>query len=55
MAVILLDTLPTLSTDGVDEVYQRLKSILSIAAAQQVESSLLHQVEATILPPEPIG
>jgi hypothetical protein len=32
----------TPSTDGVDEVYQWLKSILGTAAALQVESSLLY-------------
>jgi hypothetical protein len=30
----LLDTLPTPSTDGVGEVYQWLKNIISTAAAQ---------------------
>jgi hypothetical protein len=36
----LLDTLATPSTNGVVEVYQRLKSILGTAAVQQAESSL---------------
>jgi hypothetical protein len=39
------------SIDGVGEVYQRLKNILDTTAAQQVESSLQNQVEASILPP----
>jgi hypothetical protein len=47
----LLDALPTPSTDGVGEVYKRLKSILGTTAVQQAKSSLLHQVEASILPP----
>jgi hypothetical protein len=38
----LLDTLPTPSTDGVGEVYQRLMNILGSAAMQQAESSLKH-------------
>jgi hypothetical protein len=44
----LLDTLPTPSTDGVDKVYHQLKDILSIATAQQVESSLQHGIEVSI-------
>jgi hypothetical protein len=32
-AVVLLDTLPTPSTDGVDVVYRQPKDILSIATA----------------------
>jgi hypothetical protein len=39
---VLLDALPVTSTDGVDEMYQRLKNILGIAIAQQAESSLQH-------------
>jgi hypothetical protein len=55
MAVMatLLVALPTPSIDEVDEVYQRLKRILSAAAAQQGECSMLHRVEASILPPSP--
>jgi hypothetical protein len=49
--VVLLDTLPLPSNDRVGEVYGRLKSILITAAMQQVESSLLHQVEASGLTP----
>jgi hypothetical protein len=49
VTVALLDTLPAPSTDRVGEVYEWLKSILGIAAAQQVESSLPHQVKASIL------
>jgi hypothetical protein len=48
IAATLLDMLPTPSTDGVGEVYQWLKNIISTAAAQQVESSIQHQVEASI-------
>jgi hypothetical protein len=51
MAAVLLDTLLLPSTNGVGEVYQRLKSILSTTATQQAESSLQHQVEASVLPP----
>jgi hypothetical protein len=40
----------TPSTDGVGEMYQRLKSILGTAAAQQAKSSLQHWVEATVSP-----
>jgi hypothetical protein len=47
----LLDALLAPSTDGVGKMYQRLKSILGTTAAQQVESSLQHRVEASILPP----
>jgi hypothetical protein len=36
----LLDALLAPSTDGVGEMYQRLKSILGTAIAQQVKSSL---------------
>jgi hypothetical protein len=32
-AVVLLSTMPTPSTDGVDNVYQQLKDILSTTAA----------------------
>jgi hypothetical protein len=48
---VLMDTLPAPSTNRVGEVYQQLKSILGTATAQQVESSLQHQVEASVLPP----
>jgi hypothetical protein len=48
---VLLDTLPAPSTDGVGEVYQRLKSILGTTAVQQVETSLQHRVKASIFPP----
>jgi hypothetical protein len=51
VAAILLDALPAPSTYGVGEVYQRLKSILGATAVQQMESSLLHRVKASILPP----
>jgi hypothetical protein len=51
MAAVLLDTLLLPSTNGVGEVYQRLKSILSTTATQQAESSLQHRVEASVLPP----
>jgi hypothetical protein len=50
-AAALLDTLPAPSTNEVSEVYQWLKSILGTVAAQQAESSLQHQVEASVLPP----
>jgi hypothetical protein len=36
----LLDTLPALSTDGVDKVCHQLKDILGVATKQQAESSL---------------
>jgi hypothetical protein len=49
VAAALLDVLPTPSTDGVGEVYHRLKSILGAVAMQEVESSLLHRVEASII------
>jgi hypothetical protein len=39
-AALLLDTLPTPSTDGVDKVYHQLKDILDVAIEQQMESSL---------------
>jgi GMP synthase-like glutamine amidotransferase len=45
----LLDNLPAPSTDGVDRVYHQLKDILGITAAQQVESSLQHQAEVSIM------
>jgi hypothetical protein len=48
---MLMDTLPTPSTNGVGEVFQWLKIILDTIAAQQVESSLQHRIEASILPP----
>jgi hypothetical protein len=51
VAGVLLDALPTPSTNGVGEVYQQLKSILDATAVQQAESSLLHWVEASILLP----
>jgi hypothetical protein len=41
---LLLDALPAPSTDGVCEMYQRLKSILGTVTARQVESSLQYQV-----------
>jgi hypothetical protein len=48
---VLLDTLPIPSTDGVGEVYRRLKNILDTAAAQQAESYLQHRAEAFVLTP----
>jgi hypothetical protein len=48
VAAVLLDTLLTPSTDGVDMVYQQLKDILGVAAAQQAESSMQHWVEVSI-------
>jgi hypothetical protein len=50
-AATLLDTLQAPSTDRMGDVYQRLKSILSTTAVQQVESSLQHLVKASTLPP----
>jgi hypothetical protein len=47
----LLDALLAPYTDRVGEVYQCLKSILSAATVPQAERSLLHRVEASILPP----
>jgi hypothetical protein len=49
----LLDALLAPYTDRVGEVYQCLKSILSAATVPQAERSLLHRVEASILPPPP--
>jgi hypothetical protein len=46
-----LDMLPAPSTDRVSEVYQRLKSIHDTTTMQQAESSLMHRVKASILPP----
>jgi hypothetical protein len=46
---MLLNTLPTPSTDGVGEVYRWLKNILSTTVVPQVESSLQHRVETTVL------
>jgi hypothetical protein len=48
--VTLLDTLPT-STNGVGEVYGQLMKMLRTTTAQQVESSLQHRGEASILTP----
>jgi hypothetical protein len=47
-SAMLLDTLPALSTNGVDRVYHRMKYILGIAATLQVESSLLCRAEVLI-------
>jgi hypothetical protein len=47
----LLDTFSTPSTDGVGEMYQRLKSILGTITGQQAESCLQHWVEASVSPP----
>jgi hypothetical protein len=46
---MLLDMLLTPSTDGVGEMYQWLKNMLSTITAQQEKSSLQHWVEAYIL------
>jgi hypothetical protein len=51
VAATLLVTLPAPSTDGVGEVYKRLKSILGTATAQQSESFLQHWVEASVSTP----
>jgi hypothetical protein len=51
MTAVLMDTLPAPSTNGVGEVFQWLKSILDTIAVQQVESSLQHRIEASVLPP----
>jgi hypothetical protein len=40
-AAVLLDTLPSPSTDGLDTVYRQLRDILSVAAEQQAEVSVL--------------
>jgi hypothetical protein len=37
-SAVLLDTLPALSTNGVDRVYHRMKYILGIAATLQAET-----------------
>jgi hypothetical protein len=47
-AVMLLDTLPTPSTDGVDKVYQQLKDIIGTTDGQQAESSLQRRAEVSI-------
>jgi hypothetical protein len=52
-AAALLDTMPATSTDGVGNVYQRRKSILSTTATLQAESSLQHRAKASILTPPP--
>jgi hypothetical protein len=49
IVAMLLNTLPTPSTDGVGEVYRWLKNILSTTVVPQVESSLQHRVETTVL------
>jgi hypothetical protein len=49
----LLDTMPATSTDGVGNVYQWRKSILSTTATLQAESSLHHRAKASILTPPP--
>jgi hypothetical protein len=49
--VVLLSTMPTPLTDGVDNVYQQLKDILGTTAAQQVQSSLLRRAETSLLTP----
>jgi hypothetical protein len=49
---MLLITLPALSIDGVDKVYQQPKDILSTATMQQVESSLQSRAEVSILTPD---
>jgi phospholipase/lecithinase/hemolysin len=50
----LLHALLTPFIDGMGEGYQQLKSILDATPMQQAKSSLLHQVEASILtPPAP--
>jgi hypothetical protein len=48
---MLLITLPALSIDGVDKVYQQPKDILSTATMQQVESSLQSRAKVSILTP----
>jgi hypothetical protein len=50
-AAALLDALLLPSTDGVGEMYQLQKSILSTAIAPQAKSSLQHWIEASILTP----
>jgi hypothetical protein len=49
-AATLLDALSATSTNGVGEMYQHLKSILGTDAMQHAESSLQHQIEASVLP-----
>jgi hypothetical protein len=48
IVVALMDMLPTPSIDGVGKVYQQLKNILGTTTALQAESSLQHQVDASI-------
>jgi hypothetical protein len=50
-STVLLDMLPTPSTDLVGEVYQRLENILGTVVAQLAESSLQHRVEASVSTP----
>jgi hypothetical protein len=45
---VLLDTLPTPSTDRVDKVYRQLKDFLIITAMQQEESSLQRWAKVSI-------
>jgi hypothetical protein len=50
-ATAILNKLPAPYTNGVGEVYQQLKNILGTTTVQQVESSIQHHVEASILTP----
>jgi hypothetical protein len=52
VAATLLDTQHTPPTNGVGEVYQRLKSILGTTIVQQAESTFQHRVEASISTPD---
>jgi hypothetical protein len=45
---MLLDTLPAPSTNGVDEVYHKLKEILGVVTEQQAESSLTRWAEVSV-------
>jgi hypothetical protein len=51
MAVALLDTLPTPSTDWVDMVYHQLRDILIVATEQQAERLLQWWVEVSFSSP----
>jgi hypothetical protein len=51
VVAVLLDTLLTTSTNGVDRVYHQLKDILGIATEPQVESSLQRWVEVFVSSP----
>jgi hypothetical protein len=48
-SMVLLDTLPVPSTSRVNKVYHQPRDILSVAAEQQVESSLMWWAKVSVL------